>query len=141
MQATGKVPDQGWKPLRELGTAIATIRPQNLGEAVIEAEMLRTWNELYLARSSRLSAVEGHIPGVIWWIILLGAAITTCYTYYFGFENFGMHMAMTATVAATLALVIVLIIALDWPFRGQVSVTPDPFIMTQRSWSEMPSKN
>jgi hypothetical protein len=32
----------------------------------------------------------------------------------------------------------VLIIALDWPFRGEVSVTPDPFIMTQRSWSQMP---
>jgi hypothetical protein len=139
IQRAGKQPDQGWKPLRELGTAIATIRPQNLGEAVIEAELLRTWNELYLARSSRLSAVEGHIPGVIWWIILLGAAITTGYTYYFGFENFGMHMAMTATVAATLALVVVLIIALDWPFRGEVSVTPDPFIMTQRSWSEVPS--
>jgi hypothetical protein len=132
IQRAGKVPDQGWKPLRELGTAIATIRPQNQGEAVIEAELLRTWNNLYLARSSRLSAVEGHIPKMIWSIIFLGAAITTGYTYFFGFESFGMHIAMTSTIAATLALVIVLIIALDWPFRGQVSVTPDPFIMTQR---------
>ncbi len=29
---------------------------------------------------------------------------------------------MTAVVAATLALVIVMIIALDWPFRGEISV-------------------
>jgi hypothetical protein len=71
---------------------------------------------------------------VIWAIVFFGATITTAYTYLFGFENFAMHMAMTATVAATLALVIVMIIALDWPFRGEISVSPDPFIMTQQSW-------
>jgi hypothetical protein len=141
IQRLGKVPDQGWKPLRELATAIATIQPQNPGEAVIEAELLRAWNELYQTRSSRLSAVEGHIPGVIWWIVFFGAAITTGYTYLFGFENFGMHLVMTATMAATLSLVIVLIIALDYPFRGEISVTPDPFIMTQHSWSDLSLDN
>jgi Protein of unknown function (DUF4239) len=134
IQRAGRVPDQGWKPLRELDNAIATIQPRNLGEAMIEAELLKSWNELYRARSSRLSAVEGHIPGVIWWIVFFGAAITTGYTYLFGFESFAMHIAMTATMAATLSLVVVLIIALDYPFRGEISVTPDPFIMTQQSW-------
>jgi len=32
----------------------------------------------------------------------------------------------------------VLIVALDWPFRGEISVTPEPFIMTQQSWSGVP---
>jgi hypothetical protein len=35
IQRAGNVPDQGWKPLRDLDSAIATIQPQNLGEAVI----------------------------------------------------------------------------------------------------------
>jgi hypothetical protein len=138
VQREGKTPSQGWKPLRELNTAIATIQPQNLGEAVIQAELLKAWNELYESRSSRLSAVQGHVPSVVWWIVFFGAAITTGYTYFFGYQNFAMHMAMTGTLAATLALVVVLIVALDWPFRGQISVTPDPFIMTQQSWSEVP---
>ena len=138
IQRAGKTPDQGWKPLRELNTAIATIQPQNLGEAVIQAELLKTRNELYQTRSSRLSADQGHVPGVVWWIVFFGAAITTGFTYFFGYQNFGMHVAMTGTLAATLALVVVLIVALDWPFRGKISVTPDPFIMTQQSWSEVP---
>lgn len=49
-----------------------------------------------------------------------------------------MHIAMTTAIASTLALVIVMIIALDWPFRGQISVSPDPFIMTQQSWVNAP---
>lgn len=138
IQRQGNTPSQGWKPLRDLATAIATIHPQTSGEAVIEAELLKTWNELYDARSSRLSAVQGHIPGVIWCIVFFGAAITIAYTYLFGFENFAMHMAMTAIVAATLALVIVMIIALDWPFRGEISVSPAPFIETQQSWTDAP---
>jgi len=131
-------PDQGWKPLRDLATAIATINPQTQGQAVIEAELLKTWNELYDARSARLSAVQGHIPGVIWAIVFFGAAITTAYTYLFGYENFGMHLTMTAILAATLGLIIVMIIALDWPFRGEISVSPEPFIMTQQSWTAAP---
>jgi hypothetical protein len=113
------------------------IKPENLGEAMIEAELFRAWNELYQTRSSRLSAVQGHVPGVVWWIIFVGAAITTGYTYFFGYQNFAMHIAMTATLAATLALVVVLIIALDRPFRGEISVTAEPFIMTQQSWSDV----
>ena len=72
------------------------------------------------------------------WIIFLVAAITTGYTYFFGYQNFAMHMAMTGTLAATLALVVVLIIEFDRPFRGEISVTPEPFIMTQQSWAQLP---
>src|SRR5215467_13342491 len=99
-QRAGKTPEQGWKPLRDLNTAIATIQPQNLGEAMIQSELLNAWNQLYLTRSSRLSAVQGHIPGVVWWIVFLGAAITTSYTYLFGYQKFAMHLAMTGTLAA-----------------------------------------
>jgi hypothetical protein len=141
IQRNGVTPDQGWKPLRDVAIAIATIQPQTSGQAVIEAELLKSWNELYDARSARLSAVQGHVPGVIWAIVFFGAAITTGYTYFFGYESFGLHMAMTAVVAATLALVIVMIIALDWPFRGQISVSADPFIMTQQSWTDAPINN
>jgi hypothetical protein len=140
-QRRGKMPNQGWEALRRLHVAIVTMQPRNLGEAVIEAELLKTLNELYRARESRLSAVQGHIPVVIWWIILLGGAIVTCYTYLFGFHDLRMHLVMTAAVAASLALVVVLIIALDWPFRGEVSISPDAFIKAQHSWATLPFEN
>jgi hypothetical protein len=137
IQRAGETPSEGWRPLHKLHSAIATMRPADLGESVIEAELLKTLNELYRARASRLSAAAGHIPDVVWWIILFGGAITTGYTYLFGFHSFGMHLVMTASVAASLALVVVLIMALDWPFRGEVSISPDAFIQTQQSWNEL----
>lgn len=138
VQERGRVPGQGWEALRKVHGDIVTLKPSNLGEAVIQMELLRTLNNLYAARASRLSAVEGHIPEVIWWIIFLGGAIVTGYTYLFGFHDLRMHMVMTAAVATSLILVVVLIIALDWPFRGKVSVAPDAFIKTQQAWWDLP---
>jgi len=137
VQEAAQIPSQGWEPLRRIHSAIVTMRPADSGEAVIEAELLKTLNMLYSARSSRLSAVQGHIPEVIWWIIFFGGALTTGFTYLFGFHNFRMHLITTAAVSTSLALVVVLIIALDWPFRGEVSITPDAFVKTEQSWNDL----
>ncbi|HKN00268.1 MAG TPA: DUF4239 domain-containing protein [Candidatus Binataceae bacterium] len=138
VQQEGKTPTQGWVPLRKLHASIVTLQPTTMGQEVIQAELLRTLNELYSARASRLSAVEGHIPDVVWWIILFGGSLTTGFTYLFGFHDFRMHVVMTMAVAASLALVVVLIVALDWPFRGEVSIAPDAFLKTQQSWGDLP---
>jgi hypothetical protein len=136
-QQNGIVPDQGWEPLRRVHSAIVTMHPANPGEAVIQAELLKTLNLLYGARSSRLSAVQGHIPVVIWWVIFFGGTITVGYTYLFGFHDLRMHLVTTAAVSSSMALVVVLIIALDWPFRGAVCVTPEAFIKTEESWRDL----
>lgn len=137
MQQAGKLPTQGWEPLRKVHSAIVTMQPKSRGEAVIQAELLRSLNLLYSARSTRLSAAQGHIPEVVWWIIFLGGALTIGYTYLFGFRDFWMHLITTAAVSTSLALVVVLIVALDWPFRGKVSVSPDAFINVQQSWKDL----
>ena len=136
-QQKGEPPAEGWEPLYRLHAAIVTLHPQTMGEQVVEAELLRVLNDLYGARANRLSAVEGHIPDAVWWVIFLGGALTTGYMYLFGFHDFRMHLVMTAAVSATLALVVVLIIAMDWPFRGEVSITPDAFVKVQQSWAEL----
>ena len=141
LQKTGQTPSQGWVPLRKIHSAIVEMQPSNLGQAVIQAELLRTLNELYRARASRISAVEGHIPALIWWVIFFGAALTTGYTYLFGFHDFRMHLVTTASVVTSLSLIIVLIIALDWPFRGRVSISPDAFVKVEQSWTDLSFEN
>ena len=136
-QRKGEPPAEGWEPLYRLHASIVTLHPQNMGEQVVEAELLKVLNELYAARADRLSAVEGHIPDAVWWVILLGGMLTTGYMYLFGFHDFRMHLVMTAAVSATLALVVVLIVAMDWPFRGEVSISSDAFVKVQQSWAEL----
>lgn len=135
VQQNGEMPNQGWASLHKLHRHVVEFEPQTRGQGIIQAEFLHTLNSLYKAREARLSAAAGHIPVVIWWIIFIGGALTTGFTYLFGFESFRLHLIMTGAVAAALSLVVVLIIALDWPFRGEVSVSPAAFVNVEHSWA------
>jgi hypothetical protein len=117
----------GWGPVEKLQGAVASLDPKTLGQSVVEAEMLKTLNDLYSARRTRLLSAADGIPNTIWWILVLGGVITVAFSFFFGMPSMAMHYAMTGTLAASLALVMVLIVALDWPFRGQVSITPEAF--------------
>jgi Protein of unknown function (DUF4239) len=90
--------------------------------------MLRSMNELMKARRSRVLAAGEHLPDVVWQILLLAGAIAVFYTYLFGAHNFRIHLAITGLISTTIAVVFVLIIALDYPFRGEVSVGDEAFV-------------
>jgi hypothetical protein len=135
VQMQGEVPQAGWEALVKLHTQLLAFDPETRGQAVIQAEFLRNLNQLYQAREGRLAAATDHIPRVIWEIIIIGAALTTAFTYLFGYEDFRLHLTMTAALAASLTLVIVLIVALDWPLRGDLAVPPDDFVAVEAGWA------
>jgi hypothetical protein len=131
-QQAGKLDDAvfepGWTVLAHLSTRLAVFEPATMGQNVNKGEMLHGMNDLIKARRSRIIAAGDHLPGVVWQILLLAGAVAVGYTYLFGAHSFRIHMAITALVSTTIALVFVLIIALDYPFRGQVSVGDDAFV-------------
>ncbi len=119
--------------VRRLHFVLAHVQPVTPAEQVTYAEMMRTLNELYAARRDRLAAARQGIPGVIWWIIGLGCVNTVVFSFFFGMPSRRMHYAMTGMLAGSMALVIVLIIALDWPFRGDLSASVEPFLAVRDS--------
>jgi hypothetical protein len=134
-QQTGRISDAvfdaGWTVLAHLSTELAVFEPTTMGQNVNKGEMLRAMNDLIKARRSRIIAAGEHLPDVVWGILLLGGAVAVGYTYLFGARTFGIHLAITGLIAATIALVFVLIITLDYPFRGEVSVSSKAFLDVQ----------
>lgn len=120
-------PTAGWKPLEEIQNVLADYRPQHGGQTVHMQEVLKQLNQLYDARRERLSASESGVEPVVWTIVLVGTALTIAFTFLFGMPSLRMHMVMTGGFTAATMLVLVLIIAFDWPFRGEVQVQPTMF--------------
>jgi Protein of unknown function (DUF4239) len=120
--------EPGWTTLAHLSTRLAEFEPATAGQKVNKGEMLRSMNELMKARRSRVLAAGEHLPDVVWQILLLAGAIAVFYTYLFGAHNFRIHLAITGLISTTIAVVFVLIIALDYPFRGEVSVGDEAFV-------------
>jgi len=130
-----KVFEEGWTELGHLSTRLAVFEPATSGQNVNKGEMLRSVNDLIKARRSRILAAGEHLPDVVWQILLLAGAVAVTYTYLFGAHSFRIHMAITGLIATTIALVFVLIIALDYPFRGEVSVGDEAFVSVRATAS------
>jgi hypothetical protein len=126
--AEGRVQEaQGWQLLDKFHLTLVQLHPRDAGTGVVQAEMLRTLDDLYNARRGRYHAAVSGLPPILWWNLLAGGAIVILFSYLFGAPNFAMHAAMTAMLAASVALVLALIVLLDSPFRGDNRVSSEPF--------------
>ncbi len=123
--------EPGWDSVAHLSTTVAVFEPRTLGQSANKAEMLTAINGLIKARRTRILAAGEHLPDIIWQILIIAGIVAVVYTYLFGAHNFRIHLTITGLIAATIAVAFVLIIALDYPFRGEVSVGDDAFVSAQ----------
>jgi len=126
-QQIGKISQAGRPTLVHLQSLIAAVEPTTPGRQAVVAELLHTMDLLYDARRSRILASGSGIPEIVWWIVGFGTALTIGFTYLFGVAKLRMHLAITGMLAASMSLVIVLIISLDRPFRGDLSISVEAY--------------
>ena len=80
------------------------------------------------ARRARLTSGRAGLPGPLWTVVVLGAVITICCTYFLIMEDARAHLLMVSALAAMIGLVIFLILALDHPLWGTQGLPPDAFL-------------
>jgi hypothetical protein len=119
--------EEGWAQLQKLNLALAAFEPTSPGQSIVKAEMLHASNDLFAARRTRLLAANSHLPDAVWQMLLCGVLLVTIYLYLFGPHSFGIHMAAVGGTMLSVGLVFTLIIALDYPFRGELSVDSDAY--------------
>ncbi len=120
--------EEGWTQLRKLNTEISSFQPATDGQATVMADMEHIINGLFSARRARLLAANQHLPDAIWQMLIVGLILIVFYVYLFGPHSFKIHMAVTSMTMLSIGLVFTLIIALDYPFRGDLSVDDEAFL-------------
>jgi Protein of unknown function (DUF4239) len=118
---------EGWVQLRRIGSDLARYEPTSAGQTAVKEEMVHGINEVFSARSARLLAANAHLPDATWQMMICGLVLVTLYLYLFGPHSFKIHMAVTALTMVSIGLVFSFIIALDYPFRGDLSVDDEAF--------------
>jgi hypothetical protein len=122
MQQHGKIPGGGVALMNEFQTTLIGFEPASDGQKILHAEALRAYNNVVQARRLRLDAVGTGLPGVMWAVIILGAIIGLCSTFFFKVEDVRLHGILVTLLAAFMGLVIFMILALDQPFRGDIGI-------------------
>lgn len=136
----GQRSPQAMKVTDDLWEAMTSIEPSNDRENAILGASLQNLNELNDARRLRLLAAQGGLPPIMWVLLIGGGVITVILTFFFSSPNFRAQVIMTALFTAAIAFILFLIAAIDYPFRGDLKVTPDPLQLALETFASMPRR-
>ena len=120
--------EQGWDEVRAINGDIASWEPSTPGQAVINGDMVHLANNLFAARRTRLLAAQAHLPDAVWQMLVFGLLLVAVFIYLYGPHSFRIHLAVTTLTMLSIGLIFTLIIALDYPFRGPLSVDDEAFV-------------
>lgn len=126
MQQHGIVPNNVSGILSDFQKHFMAFEPVTEQQKILSAEAYRAFNELTISRRARLNSVTAEMPGPLWALVIIGALVCIAVTWFFHTGSFRMHLWMTILFSGLLGLMIYLIAVLDNPYRGRVSVTPEP---------------
>jgi hypothetical protein len=89
-------------------------------------EILRQIDAMTQARRSRLIAADGAVPNLIWLVLFGGGLLTVAFTFFFGTQSLRAQTAMTVILSIIIFSELLLVVAIDRPFTGSISVEPKP---------------
>jgi hypothetical protein len=123
----------GANPVNAMRQKLATFEPATSGQEVLHAQMLAAFQEFTRARQLRLSGVYTQILNVLWYAVLVGAAINILLIVLLRMRPVRQFVLGTIT-AFFLGVILFVIVALDDPLRGEAVIQPDPL---KRLWDRV----
>ena len=126
-QEEGKVPRRGVERITRFDGLLTGFEPATEGQKILHAETLQAHDRMLEARRLRLDAVQTALPGLLWAVTLLGAALGLIGSYFFKVGDPRLHMIMVVLLAAFIAIVMFVILAFDRPFRGDMGIGVEPY--------------
>jgi hypothetical protein len=131
---------EGWELQREgkiptgLSAIVDTFQKELIGyqivtdkDKIIFEEVLKHFNDLSERRRLRVSNITAGLPATIWLILLLGAFVNIALTWLLVINNRRFDILINTLSGILLGSLIYWIAAMDNPFRGEYSVSSEPF--------------
>lgn len=124
-QRSGRPSEAGRRQVEELNNLLVTIRPEDRGgDDALHRETLRSFDEFVERRRARVQAGTTSIPAIIWYVVLIGAAMNVFILWLFDL-SLTTHLILGGVLISFIGLVIYMVAALDQPFRGAKGLSPD----------------
>jgi hypothetical protein len=127
-QRRGIVPNQDSASLDRFQDHLMDFEPTSERQKIIDAETYRAFNDLVECRRTRMNSITAELPSPVWMMVLFGAILSIVVTWFFQTPSFRMHFWLSIVYSILIGLLIYLIVSLDNPYRGHISVGPDPLV-------------
>lgn len=125
MQTGGDSEDVRTSGERISRLAVEMVNAGPVRHTAVENTVMSLAVRMHDGRLARLSQNREGVPPAVWVGLILGAMVTIGFTYLFGVENFRLHLVLTGLLAVLIAVNFAMIVALDYPYRGATSISPE----------------
>ena len=123
-----------WRATDRLASEVYTFQPSTPREERVDPVLMQDVEDLLNARRVRLDLGQHGVGAVTWVVIVLGGLITIGFPAFFLMDSLRAHLLLTCLAAAMFGLMIFLLLAMDHPLWGRMSIQPDPFVELEQSF-------
>ena len=110
-------------------------QPATQSEIAFYRESISKLDDMLNTRKARIASGLAEIPDQLWVLLLGGGAIMLVFTYMLSTPDLLIHACAVALTSALLGFALYLILALERPFVGTLSVEPEPYVHVLEKWS------
>jgi hypothetical protein len=125
-EQTSELNDEMWKTVISVGASSAT--EVNVQQSAFSQLGLLVQHELTRKRQSTT-----RLPGLLWWVLLVGGALTVVSACLFGTESVKLQGLHVLSISLLVSLSLVAIANIHRPFHGMIHVRDDAFRRVQQS--------
>ncbi|MER6346337.1 bestrophin-like domain [Streptomyces sp. NPDC001595] len=124
----GQVTERGAELMARLREDITDYEPRSDFEAQAYQPLMDQVTAADQARSARADSTEPTMPGVVWFGLLVGAAITIGMVFALQIRRTARELILAGLFSALIAFLLFLIWDFDAPYSRGITATADPFL-------------
>jgi hypothetical protein len=126
-QRKGLVPKGGTDKVTDFQKKMYAYEPVSESMKSVHAETIAAFNEMIKERRNRLQSVTTGLPSTLWLVVIFGSLLNIVIPWFLVYDRQFIQDLMIVLMAATIGLLVFLMAAMDYPFRGEFSVSTDNF--------------
>ena len=122
----------GSKPLTDrLQKQLLDFEPASAGQNILHAETTKQFYRFLELKAERIYSAESAIPGLMWYVVLLGAVVSIFLTWMLNMSLVA-HLFLGGLLSFFIGTMVSLIIVLGSPLRGEHGIDPEVFQLLLR---------
>ncbi|MFF4285423.1 hypothetical protein ACFY0R_08865 [Streptomyces sp. NPDC001633] len=127
MSDQGQLTPRGMELLTKVRADVTDYHPRNDFEGQSYQPLVDQVGAADEARNARADAADSTLPGVVWFGLITGGAISVGIMFTLQIRRSGREMLMAGLFSALIAFLLFLVWDFDSPFSRGISASADPF--------------
>jgi hypothetical protein len=126
LQRRGIIDGGGVPRMNAVQNKLFSFEPKTKAQEILHDKTVEQFNQMAEVRRQRIQSASSGISPIMWYVVGIGSLITVVMVWLFE-TRLAAQFILGGALAFFLGTVVSLIVAMDRPFNGDVSIGPDAY--------------